>query len=48
MTVFDPLEDEGAETAAMSHLAARQEYRTLVAALNLPLDRAVEPLRLSA
>jgi chromosome partitioning protein len=48
MTVFDPLEDDGAETAATSHIAARQEYRTLVAALNLPLDRAVEPLRLSA
>jgi chromosome partitioning protein len=44
LTVFDPLEQEG-ETASVSHVSARQEYRNLVAALNLPLR---EPLRLSA
>jgi chromosome partitioning protein len=38
MTVFDPLDDEllgGMPT--MSHTAARQEYRALVQALNLPM-----------
>ena len=45
-TVFDPLDEEG-EAASVSHVSARQEYRNLVAALNLPL-RAPEPTRLSA
>ncbi|WMT87275.1 division plane positioning ATPase MipZ [Pelagibacterium sp. 26DY04] len=38
MTVFDPLEAEllGA-TPSMSHVNARQEYRSLVAALRLPV-----------
>ncbi|HEY0032994.1 MAG TPA: division plane positioning ATPase MipZ [Devosia sp.] len=47
MTVFDPVEEEGAESATMSHVSARQEYRNLVAALNLPVAQ-VEPMRLSA
>ncbi|SEQ60051.1 chromosome partitioning protein [Devosia sp. YR412] len=47
-TVFDPLEDE-VESASVSHVSARQEYRNLVASLNLPLlPRHVEPIRLSA
>ena len=46
MTVFDPLEDESGDVSA-SHTAARQEYRNLVAALNLPIQ-AREPMRLSA
>ena len=47
-TVFDPLDEEG-ESASVSHVSARQEYRNLVSALNLPLiGRHVEPLRLSA
>lgn len=40
MTVFDPLDEEmlgGAPT--MSHVTARQEYRGLVDALNLPITR---------
>ncbi|KRA48803.1 division plane positioning ATPase MipZ [Devosia sp. Root635] len=45
-TVFDPLDEEG-EAATVSHVSARQEYRNLVAALNLPL-RGIEPMRLSA
>ena len=48
MTVFDPLDEDGAESAAMSHIAARQEYRSLVESLNLPQERALEPMRLSA
>lgn len=48
MTVFDPVEDATAE-ASSSHASARQEYRNLVAALNLPLPhRFREPMRLSA
>ena len=48
MTVFDPLDDEG-ESASVSHVSARQEYRNLVAALNLPLrERQPEPVLLSA
>ena len=47
VSVFDPVDDEGAESATMSHVSARQEYRNLVAALNLPLGQ-VEPMRLSA
>jgi chromosome partitioning protein len=47
MTVFDPVDEDGAESTTMSHVSARQEYRNLVAALNLPVDE-VEPMRLSA
>ena len=49
-TVFDPLDEEGSgESSSVSHVSARQEYRNLVAALNLPLrGHAVEPVRLSA
>ena len=37
MTVFDPLDDEtGGGASATSHIGARQEYRLLVDALNLP------------
>lgn len=37
LTVFDPLEDDLlGGVPSMSHVSARQEYRTLVAALNLP------------
>jgi chromosome partitioning protein len=47
MTVFDTLDDELlGGLPSMSHMSARQEYRTLVAALHLPtrqLARAVEP-----
>ena len=45
-TVFDPLDEDG-EASSVSHVSARQEYRNLVAALNLPLHR-LEPARLSA
>ncbi|MBS3848164.1 division plane positioning ATPase MipZ [Devosia sp. J2-20] len=50
LTVFDPLDSEGGgEHASVSHVAARQEYRNLVGALNLPIiQRAAEPMRLSA
>jgi len=48
MTVFDPLDDD-TESASVSHVSARQEYRNLVASLNLPaISRHVEPERLSA
>ena len=43
-TVYYPLDEEG-EAASESHISARQEYRNLVSALNLPLR---EPARLSA
>ena len=46
MTVFDPLDDEG-ESSSVSHVSARQEYRNLVSALNLP-KMVREPMRLSA
>lgn len=37
MTVFDPLDDELlGGVPSMSHMSARQEYRALVGALNLP------------
>jgi len=37
MTVFDPLDDDLlGGLPSMSHMSARQEYRSLVAALNLP------------
>ncbi len=50
MTVFDPLEaDLLGGAPSMSHVNARQEYRSLVAALRLPAPlRAAEPLRRSA
>ena len=48
MTVFDPLDENGPDSATMSHVSARQEYRNLVAALNLPLQGRTEPMRLSA
>ncbi|WP_375450413.1 division plane positioning ATPase MipZ [uncultured Devosia sp.] len=54
MTVFDPLEGElAAGLSSVSHLAARNEYRDLVAALNLPIaghsDQVAETaMRLSA
>jgi chromosome partitioning protein len=50
LTVFDPLDSEGGgEHASVSHVAARQEYRNRVGALNLPIiQRAAEPMRLSA
>ncbi len=35
-TVFDPLDEEG-DSTSVSHVSARQEYRNLVSALNLPL-----------
>lgn len=48
LTVFDPLDDEaGGEAASVSHVSARQEYRNLVSALNLPVrapERATELL----
>jgi chromosome partitioning protein len=46
MTVFDPLDDEllgGVPT--MSHMSARQEYRSLVTALNLPASRRADARR---
>ena len=48
MTVFDPLDaDLLGGAPSMSHVNARHEYRSLVAALRLP-TAATEPLRLSA
>jgi chromosome partitioning protein len=54
LTVFDPLDDEaGGEGSSVSHVAARQEYRNLVASLNLPIilspaQAVAEPMLLSA
>ena len=49
LTVFDPAVDEaGVDAGSNSHASARQEYRSLVAALNLPIERLAEPMRLSA
>ncbi|HWV20953.1 MAG TPA: division plane positioning ATPase MipZ [Devosia sp.] len=46
MTVFDPLDDELlGGVPSMSHTSARQEYRALVAALNLPFSRRAEARR---
>jgi chromosome partitioning protein len=46
MTVFDPLDEELlGGVPSMSHMSARQEYRALVAALNLPERKPVEPRR---
>lgn len=48
-TVFDPIDgDGGGESASMSHVSARQEYRNLVSALNLPIRQASGPALLSA
>jgi chromosome partitioning protein len=48
MTVFDAFDEESGEVSTVSHVAARQEYRNLVASLNLPIRAAREPMRLSA
>jgi chromosome partitioning protein len=46
MTVFDPLDEELlGGVPSMSHMSARQEYRTLVAALNLPSSQRAEARR---
>ena len=46
MTVFDPLdEDLLGGLPSMSHISARQEYRTLVEALNLPVSEKAEARR---
>mgnify|MGYP002335902813 CR=1 FL=1 len=48
-TVFDPLDEVGSgDSSSVSHVSARQEYRNLVAVLNLPLRGAAEPVRRSA
>jgi chromosome partitioning protein len=46
MTVFDPLDEDllGGVPSA-SHMSARQEYRALVSALNLPASRRAEARR---
>jgi len=46
LTVFDPLDDDllGGVTSA-SHVSARQEYRLLLEALQLPVDQRVEAQR---
>jgi len=44
LTVFDPLsEDLLGGVPSMSHAGARQEYRNLVASLNLPVKKAATP-----
>jgi chromosome partitioning protein len=49
MTVFDPLDaDLFGGAPSMSHVNARHEYRSLVAALRLPTPAPSEPMRLSA
>lgn len=46
MTVFDPLDEELlGGVPSMSHTSARQEYRALVGALNLPANRRAEARR---
>ncbi|QQR40807.1 division plane positioning ATPase MipZ [Devosia rhizoryzae] len=46
MTVFDPLDEELlGGMPSMSHMSARQEYRALVTALNLPASRRAEARR---
>jgi chromosome partitioning protein len=46
MTVFDPLDDELlGGVPSMSHMSARQEYRALVGALNLPNSQRAEARR---
>ena len=47
MTVFDPLDDELlGGLPSMSHLSARQEYKSLVDALNLPISEKAERRKL--
>ena len=47
MTVFDPLDDELlGGLSSMSHLSARQEYKSLVDALNLPISEKAERRKL--
>jgi chromosome partitioning protein len=49
MTVFDPLsEDLLGGVPSMSHMTARQEYRNLAAALNLPLHEKIGPAHKTA
>lgn len=46
LTVFDPLEEEVTGGApSMSHVSARQEYRMLLDALNLPINEKAEARR---
>ena len=46
MTVFDPLDDDLlGGVPSMSHMSARQEYRVLVNALNLPASQRAEARR---
>ncbi|WP_338723506.1 division plane positioning ATPase MipZ [Devosia sp. XK-2] len=46
MTVFDPLDDDLlGGVPSMSHMSARQEYRALANALNLPSSRRAEARR---
>jgi chromosome partitioning protein len=46
MTVFDPLDDDLlGGVPSMSHMSARQEYRALVNALNLPASQRAEARR---
>ena len=46
MTVFDPLDaDMLGGTPSMSHISARQEYRNLVEALNLPVSEKADARR---
>lgn len=46
MTVFDPLDDDLlGGVPSMSHMSARQEYRTLVSALNLPSNPRADERR---
>ena len=47
MTVFDPLDDDLlGGLPSMSHMSARQEYRSLVAALHLPTNEIAAARRL--
>ncbi|WP_224702604.1 division plane positioning ATPase MipZ [Devosia aquimaris] len=46
LTVFDPLDDEAlAGLPSLSHSGAREEYRSLVEALNLPVSEKAEARR---
>jgi len=46
MTVFDPLDEELlGGLPSMSHISARQEYRMLVDALQLPISERAEARR---
>ena len=49
MTVFDPLDDDMlGGLPSMSHMSARQEYRSLVAALHLPTSEKAEARKVLA